>query len=64
MKKSMRKETMPKSQASKLPPPNVMEAAGKVADAAFGIGASPEKLGEAIFDFEMEVRKDEAKKHQ
>lgn len=55
---------MPKSQASKLPPPNVMEAAEKVANAAFGLDASPKKLGEAIFDFEMEVRKDEAKKHQ
>ena len=64
MKESMRKQTTPKPQASKLPPPNLMEAAEKVAEAAFGISPSAKELGEALYDFEVEVRKDEAKKHQ
>lgn len=55
---------MPESSSQKLPPPNLMEAAEKVAEAAFGISPSAKELGEALYDFEVEVRKDEAKKHQ
>lgn len=55
---------MPKSQASHLPQTDVTKAAEKLAEAAFGISASPQKLGHAMFEFEMEIRKDEAKKHQ
>ena len=64
MKKLTRKKTVPKSQASHLPAPNVIEAAEKLAEAAFGISASPQKLGNAMYEFEMEIRKDEARKQQ
>ena len=55
---------MPKLSQQKSPSPNVMEAAKKVAEAAFGDSPSPRKLGEAMYDFEMEVRKDESNKQQ